>query len=109
MADERPRPGLSGNQAKRPDRSGRQTDALQRLLEDTLPVAILLTHSHFDHTGALEPMRRALNVPVMAHPEFAGAAIDRGLADGESIAVGRHRLRVRHTPAIRPTRCASPS
>ena len=41
-------------------------------------------------------MRRALNVPVMAHPEFAGAAIDRGLADGESIAVGRHRLRVRH-------------
>ena len=81
---------------------GAEPDALQRLLEDTLPVAILLTHSHFDHTGALEPMRRALNVPVMAHPEFAGAAIDRGLADGESIAVGRHRLRVQHTPGHTP-------
>jgi glyoxylase-like metal-dependent hydrolase (beta-lactamase superfamily II) len=72
------------------------------LLEGTSSVAILLTHSHSDHTGALEPMRRALKVPVMAHPDFAGAVIDRGLADGESIAVGRQRLRVHHTPGHTP-------
>ena len=28
---------------------------------------ILLTHGHFDHTGAVEYLRKTLNIPVMAH------------------------------------------
>ena len=28
---------------------------------------ILLTHGHFDHTGAVDALRKALNVPVLAH------------------------------------------
>lgn len=35
--------------------------------EDTKPVAIILTHGHFDHVGALAPLIKAWNVPVYAH------------------------------------------
>ncbi len=28
---------------------------------------ILLTHGHFDHTGAVDALRKALNIPVLAH------------------------------------------
>ena len=31
------------------------------------PVAIVLTHGHFDHTLALSPVREKYNVPVMIH------------------------------------------
>ena len=30
--------------------------------------AILLTHAHFDHIGAVQPVREALRVPVFLHP-----------------------------------------
>lgn len=30
--------------------------------------AILLTHAHFDHIGAVQPVREALGVPVALHP-----------------------------------------
>lgn len=31
--------------------------------------AILLTHAHFDHIGAVQPVREALQVPVYLHPK----------------------------------------
>ena len=40
--------------------------------------AILLTHGHFDHTGAVDELRKVLNIPVLAH-----ANADRYLLDGE--------------------------
>ncbi len=33
--------------------------------------AILLTHAHFDHIGAVQPVREALRVPVYLHPADA--------------------------------------
>ncbi len=75
---------------------------LQALLKDTKPVAILLTHTHLDHIGALTEMRTALNVPVMAHegPHFDGMALDldQTLAHGDTVKVGNSWLRVYHTP-----------
>jgi len=81
---------------------GAEPRALDAMLDGTLPVAILLTHSHPDHIGALEVMRSRLRVPVMAHPAFAGQTIDRALFSGDTIAVGKHQLQAYHTPGHTP-------
>jgi glyoxylase-like metal-dependent hydrolase (beta-lactamase superfamily II) len=81
---------------------GDEPRTLAAMLEGTRPTAVLLTHSHPDHTGALEEMRLRLRVPVMAHPAFAGKVIDRALADGDTIPVGEHRLDVHHAPGHTP-------
>jgi glyoxylase-like metal-dependent hydrolase (beta-lactamase superfamily II) len=42
--------------------------AAQRYGTETLPTAIILTHGHFDHVGALEALLGIWDVPVYAHP-----------------------------------------
>jgi glyoxylase-like metal-dependent hydrolase (beta-lactamase superfamily II)/8-oxo-dGTP pyrophosphatase MutT (NUDIX family) len=70
-------------------------------------VEIWLTHHHPDHVGGVEALRRALGVPVAAHPAAAerlaevGIAVDRGLADGERRRLAgtpELELVLRHTP-----------
>jgi len=41
--------------------------AAERFGDDTRPEAIVLTHGHFDHVGALEPLLAVWDVPVYAH------------------------------------------
>jgi glyoxylase-like metal-dependent hydrolase (beta-lactamase superfamily II) len=41
--------------------------AAQRFGRDSRPAAIILTHGHFDHVGALEALCRVWDVPVYAH------------------------------------------
>ncbi|MDX2003732.1 MAG: MBL fold metallo-hydrolase [Meiothermus sp.] len=41
--------------------------AAERFGGGTRPLAIVLTHGHFDHVGALEPLLNAWEVPVYAH------------------------------------------
>lgn len=83
--------------------------------------AIVLTHAHLDHVGAVEPIRRRVGVPVYVHPaddEILAAApglaqmygwqiepvapADHPLADGDTITVGNTRFTVLHTPGHSP-------
>lgn len=80
--------------------------ALTEMVTGTIPVAILLTHTHGDHIGALQEMRAQLNVPVAAYdgPHFGGMALDVQipLRDGDHFSVGQHALRVYHAPGHIP-------
>jgi hydroxyacylglutathione hydrolase len=76
---------------------GADPDALTEALADSQPIAILLTHSHPDHVGALAEMRQRLAVPVIAHPgspEPAGVPVnaDGWLDDNSRITVGAFTL-----------------
>jgi hydroxyacylglutathione hydrolase len=52
---------------------------------------ILNTHHHHDHVGGNEALRRLTDATVLAHADAAGTIgdVDRGLADGDVIRVGR--------------------
>lgn len=85
---------------------GDDPDALSEMLDGTIPVAILLTHTHPDHIGALAEMRRRLGVPLAAFdgPHLDGLVLDEEirLRDGDRFAVGDHTLNVIHTPGHIP-------
>lgn len=81
---------------------GAAPDILVDLLSGTEPVAIMVTHSHPDHVGALDKMRTLLDVPVMAHAgsHFEDVALnaDVWLEDGDSVSIGQCTVRVYHAP-----------
>ncbi len=85
---------------------GAEPATLQKLLADTTPVAILITHTHPDHIGALDTIREQLNVPVMSHPGphvgNVAIAADRWLNDSDTITLGEHTLTAYHTPGHTP-------
>lgn len=88
---------------------------------DVSPQAIVLTHAHFDHVGAVEPLRRALGVPVLLHAAdldlYRGAGAiaarynlkleqpadpDAFLRQGEELVAGGVHLTVRELPGHAP-------
>jgi hydroxyacylglutathione hydrolase len=85
---------------------GADPDTLQEMLGDSDPIAILLTHTHPDHVGALDEMRRRLDVPVVAHPgphhDDLKVNAAQHLRDGDTFSLGDHTLRVYHTPGHIP-------
>lgn len=82
--------------------------------------AVVCTHGHPDHTGALRRVVAELGVPVYLHPadapmlrqtwpEFflpeppAGPGVEvRGCTEGDYLGFGARRLRVLHTPGHSP-------
>ncbi|NPV87997.1 MBL fold metallo-hydrolase [Coprothermobacteraceae bacterium] len=69
-------------------------------------VAIVATHYHFDHTGAVEEIRSHYKAPFMIHenevPFMKDTKADRLLIDGDEIACGAEVLQVIHTPGHTP-------
>jgi glyoxylase-like metal-dependent hydrolase (beta-lactamase superfamily II) len=81
---------------------GADPEILQEMLAGSTPVAIALTHTHYDHVGALDEMRQRLDVPLLAHPgpHANGMTLDadRWLEDGDTVQLGQHTLHVRYAP-----------
>jgi glyoxylase-like metal-dependent hydrolase (beta-lactamase superfamily II) len=76
-----------------------------KALEGTHPRYILMTHNHFDHTGALKALKAQIGVPVAAHNQDAPhlpVPADVILKDGDFISFGQIRLEALHTPGHTP-------
>lgn len=81
---------------------GAEPETLMSLMGNSTPTAILLTHTHPDHIGALAEMRSRLDIPLMAHEgshlQDLNLNKDRLLTSGDIIRVGNQSLKVQHTP-----------
>jgi len=83
--------------------------------------AILLTHAHLDHVGAVDALKRATDAPIYLHPQdlplyraLPEQALsfglemeeqpdpDHELRHGQLIQLGNETLEVRHTPGHAP-------
>lgn len=74
--------------------------------------AVLCTHAHDDHIGALAAVQKATGAPAYLHPDdrvlwdpVYRAAPEHDLADGDVIRVGDVELHVLHTPGHSPGAC----
>jgi hydroxyacylglutathione hydrolase len=84
---------------------GADANKVLSLVEGTHVAAILITHGHADHVGALEDVKAANNAPVYMNPidaEGFNIKFDKSLQDGQLIAVGGQQLRAIHTPGHTP-------
>jgi glyoxylase-like metal-dependent hydrolase (beta-lactamase superfamily II) len=75
-------------------------------------VAVLLTHAHDDHIGAVQALCAATGAPSYLHPadrvlwdKVHAFAPDRDLAEGDVFRVGGASLRTLHTPGHAPGAC----
>jgi hydroxyacylglutathione hydrolase len=68
--------------------------------------AILLTHAHADHIGAVNEIAAATHAPVWIHPAdahmLARARADAWIEDGQLFPIGEQRLMAHHTPGHTP-------
>lgn len=87
-----------------------------------VPLAILLTHAHFDHIGAIDEMKEEWNLPVYVHElekEWLGNPMlngskslmnakitarpaDKTIKGEEAIAIGSFQLSILETPGHSP-------
>ena len=100
------------------DDAPRIVDAVTRL--GAKPIAIINTHCHFDHVGAVSAIRRQYDIPFYIHPadrqmlEHAALSAqgfglsleqpetDRFIREGETFKLGESKLSVRFTPGHCP-------
>jgi glyoxylase-like metal-dependent hydrolase (beta-lactamase superfamily II) len=75
-----------------------EADRLLSLIGSSALQAVITTHRHQDHTGALAAVVKATGAESLAHTDDASAipVVTRTLTDGETIAVGSCSLEVIH-------------
>ncbi|MFN3672015.1 MAG: hydroxyacylglutathione hydrolase [Bosea sp. (in: a-proteobacteria)] len=60
---------------------------------------IFVTHAHHDHTQGVAALKQATGAKVCGPADAqASAALDRVVAEGDSVALGRHSFEIWHTP-----------
>jgi hydroxyacylglutathione hydrolase len=80
---------------------GSEPGTLLSAVSGTEVAAILLTHGHSDHTGALVELRQATGAPVGVHPADAHLLplkADFELYHGQVVRFGRCLVQVHHLP-----------
>jgi len=84
---------------------GDDPESILALTEDTDVEAILITHTHADHVGALNEIKRVTGAAVYMHPKeqnYTNLPHDIDLYDGMSIRIGNSALLAIHTPGHTP-------
>jgi hydroxyacylglutathione hydrolase len=84
---------------------GADEDRILEKISQTRVAAILLTHGHVDHIGALEGVKSATGAPIYLHPKEAehfNLDYDVPFQDGLVIRVGTSQVRAVHTPGHTP-------
>jgi glyoxylase-like metal-dependent hydrolase (beta-lactamase superfamily II) len=70
--------------------------------ELTDPECILLTHCHFDHTGAAQALKERYNILCYCHEREPCMFCDRRLGEGDIVTIGNLSLEALHTPGHTP-------
>ena len=86
---------------------GGNPDDIKLVLEENLlkPIAILLTHTHFDHTQGVGKLIRTYKLPLMFHKKDKMRMrrdADRWLEEGDIVEIGEYKLHVLETPGHTP-------
>lgn len=104
---------------------GEESDKLSSYIQkaNLKPLAIILTHAHFDHIGAVDDIREEYNIPVYIHekeadwlldpalngssryemiPDISGKPADVIIKNEQEITMGDFTLQIYETPGHSP-------
>ena len=91
------------------DPGGDATKIIKMIEElNAKPIAVLLTHGHFDHTLKVERLLKHFQIPLMYNKKeyesriYTGLKADRWLKEGETITIGAISLKTLETPGHSP-------